>query len=306
MPPNLRNRRAQAEDTTPRVVEVDTDEEVEITRTTEQQREHNRLEKGSKKRTVKVDDDDEDFHISLLDVLRLIITFVILSVGLSYYVTSGESYIWGFERQRPWWMRYNGIKQFLVRPSPDSLLHLHINLTGLCVVQQGPINLTPSQLALYNGSDPSLPIYLALNGTIIDVSANPGIYGPGGGYHFFVGRDATRAFVTGCFQEDLTGDMTGVEEMYIPIEDADDSHRERTLTAAEKKLRHEREVQEAREKVAAHVNHWVNFYSSHEKYFAVGKVIPERDGQEESPEERKLCEGAQKNRPKRSELNKQL
>lgn len=306
MPPNLRNRRAQAEDTTPRVVEVDTDEEVEITRTTEQQREHNRLEKGSKQRTVKVDDDDEDFHISLLDVLRLIITFVILSVGLSYYVTSGESYIWGFERQRPWWMRYNGIKQFLVRPSPDSLLHLHINLTGLCVVQQGPINLTPSQLALYNGSDPSLPIYLALNGTIIDVSANPGIYGPGGGYHFFVGRDATRAFVTGCFQEDLTGDMTGVEEMYIPIEDADDSHRERTLTAAEKKLRHEREVQEAREKVAAQVNHWVNFYSSHEKYFAVGRVIPERDGQEESPEERKLCEGAQKNRPKRSELNKQL
>lgn len=123
MPPNLRNRRAQAEETTPRVVEVDTDEEVEITRTAEKQRERNRLEKDNKKRTVKVDDDDDDdenFHISLLDVLRVIVTFVVLSVGLSYYVTSGESYIWGFERQRPWWMRYNDIKQFLVC-LPDSI-----------------------------------------------------------------------------------------------------------------------------------------------------------------------------------------
>lgn len=121
MPPNLRNRRAQAEDAAPRVVEVDTDEEVEITRTAEQQRERNRLEKDNKKRTVKVDDDDEEnFYISLLDVLRIIVTFVVLSVGLSYYVTSGESYIWGFERQRPWWMRYNDIKQFLVC-LPDSI-----------------------------------------------------------------------------------------------------------------------------------------------------------------------------------------
>ena len=101
--------------------------------------------------------------------------------------------------------------------------------------------------------------------------------------------------------------MTGVEEMYIPVEDADESHREKTLTAAEKKRRHEREVQEAREKVVAQVNHWVKFYSGHERYFAVGKVVPEKDVQEESPKvERKLCEGAQKNRPKRSELNKQL
>lgn len=132
MAPKLRNRRAQAEDTAPRVVEVDTDEEVEITRTAEQQRERNRLEKDNKKRTVKVDDDDDEehFYISLLDVLRVIVTFVVLSVGLSYYVTSGESYIWGFERQRPWWMRYNDIKQFLVR-LPDSICS---SMTHLCVV----------------------------------------------------------------------------------------------------------------------------------------------------------------------------
>lgn len=135
MSSNIRNRRTQAEDTTtttktPRVVEVDTDEEVEITRTTEQQREHNRLERENKKGSNKkkyivkddadADDDDENFHISVLDILRVIVTVVGLSVALSYYVTSGESYIWGLERQRPWWMRYNDIKQFWVCLLPPS------------------------------------------------------------------------------------------------------------------------------------------------------------------------------------------
>ena len=135
MPPNLRNRRAQADDSTPRVVEVDTDEEDEITRTAEQQRERNRLERDNNKtRTVKIDDDDdEDFRISLLDVLRVIVTLVVLSVGLSYYVTSGESYIWGFERQRPWWMRYNDIKQFLVG-LPNIYISVYSPTLLTCVV----------------------------------------------------------------------------------------------------------------------------------------------------------------------------
>ena len=70
----------------------------------------------------------------------------------------------------------------------------------------------------YDGSDPTKPIYLALNGTIYDVSANPGTYGPGGSYHFFAGRDAARAFLTGCFMEDQTPDLRGVYMMYMPRE----------------------------------------------------------------------------------------
>ncbi|CRG89542.1 hypothetical protein PISL3812_06578 [Talaromyces islandicus] len=291
MPPTLRSRRNNNADSAhPRVVEVDTDEEAEITRATAQQQERNKTEKsgtanGKKTKVYKTDADDdsdeEDRFISVLDVIRVIFTLVMLSVGLSYYVTAGESYIWGFEKDRPWWMRYNDVKQFL----------------------KGPVNLTPSELALYNGSDPSLPLYLAINGTIIDVSANPGIYGPGGGYHFFVGHDASRAFVTGCFQEDLTHDMRGVEEMYIPIEDDDSSHREQRLTKGEKQRRREKELIEAQEKVQAQLGHWVNFFSNHKKYFAVGKVIAEDD---EHLEKRDLCEGAQHNRPRRSELNSQL
>ena len=78
--------------------------------------------------------------------------------------------------------------------------------------------MTDDELRAYDGTDPDKPIYLALNGSIYDVSAGRSFYGPGGGYHFFAGRDAARAFVTGCFDTDLTPDMRGVEEMYIPID----------------------------------------------------------------------------------------
>ncbi|KAL8787417.1 MAG: hypothetical protein Q9213_002194, partial [Squamulea squamosa] len=88
--------------------------------------------------------------------------------------------------------------------------------------QRGPITLTPSQLSLYNGTIPTLPIYLALNNSIYDVSASPHLYGPGGPYAFFSGRDATRAFITGCFDTDLTGDLRGVEEMFIPVDDPEE------------------------------------------------------------------------------------
>jgi predicted heme/steroid binding protein len=180
------------------------------------------------------------------------------------------------------------------------------------VLQKGPVNLTPTQLSLYNGTDPSLPIYLAINGTIFDVSANRGIYGPGGGYNFFAGRDATRAFVTGCFREDLTPDLDGVEEMYIPVEDDEETNQEEKalLSSRERKLRREREVREAKAKVRAQVEHWEGFFRNHDKYFEVGKVIvdiaedEEEDGapKSKSKPKRPLCEAAKKNRPKRKDL----
>merc|ERR1711939_944103 len=57
---------------------------------------------------------------------------------------------------------------------------------------------TESELFLYNGEDPSLPIYLAIDETVYDVSANPRMYGRGASYNHFAGRDGARAFVTGC------------------------------------------------------------------------------------------------------------
>lgn len=165
-------------------------------------------------------------------------------------------------------------------------------------MQAGPVSLTPSELTLYNGSDESLPIYLAVNGSIFDVSANPAIYGPGGSYNFFAGRDATRAFVTGCFKEDLTPDLSGVEEMFLPVEDVPQEN----VSPTEKKMRREREVRLARESIEKTVARWEGFFRNHKRYFQAGRVIGEDRTKDPEFGKRVLCEGAQRQRPKRSEM----
>lgn len=48
------------------------------------------------------------------------------------------------------------------------------------------------ELAKYNGVDESLPIYLALDGYVYDVSAGKAdFYGPGQPYHDLVGKDSS-------------------------------------------------------------------------------------------------------------------
>ena len=78
------------------------------------------------------------------------------------------------------------------------------------------MSLTDGELRAYDGTDPAKPLYLAINGTIYDVPNGRRFYGPGGSYHFFGGADASRAFVTSCFDSDITPDMRGVEEMFMP------------------------------------------------------------------------------------------
>jgi predicted heme/steroid binding protein len=160
------------------------------------------------------------------------------------------------------------------------------------------VTLTPSQLSLYNGTDSTLPIYVAVNGTIFDVSANRMIYGPGGSYNFFAGRDATRAFVTGCFKEDLTADIRGVETMFMPVEDVEDEG----ITAAQRKIRREKELRAARAKVEGTVRRWCGFFAKNEKYFEAGRVVGGGGNGDEVGEPLPLCESAQKQRPKRSAL----
>lgn len=135
-----------------------------------------------------------------------------------------------------------------------------------------------------------------MNGTVFDVSANRMIYGPGGSYNFFAGRDATRAFVTGCFKEDLTNDMRGVEIMFLPVEDIE----EEAVTSAEKKIRREKELRAARARVEATVKRWSGFFANHAKYFEAGRVVVEDGGVEGEPWP--LCESAKKQRPKRSAM----
>ena len=72
---------------------------------------------------------------------------------------------------------------------------------------------TIKELATYDGSDPTKGPYLAFMGHVFDVRKGREHYGPGGGYSFFSGKDATRAFVTGEFDEKgLVDDVTGLSQ----------------------------------------------------------------------------------------------
>ena len=173
----------------------------------------------------------------------------------------------------------------------------------------------------YTGADPKKPIYVALNGTIFDVSSGSSFYGPGGHYGHFAGRDATRAWVTTCFQpEYLTWDMKGVEAMFMPkwmdeeMENAangrftdalPDGLRDQAatmlkkigkVTNAEKEQRRKEDAEEAKEKIEEAMAHWMNFFRNNPKYKEVGIVV-ERKPLDEEREDFGVCEDALKQRP---------
>mmetsp|Transcript_2308 Transcript_2308/g.3121 ORF Transcript_2308/g.3121 Transcript_2308/m.3121 type:complete len:213 (+) Transcript_2308:1-639(+) len=94
-------------------------------------------------------------------------------------------------------------------------------------------------LAQYDGSDKSKPLYLAILGEVFDVTKGADFYGPGEGYGFFSGRDGSRAFVSGEFNEtglvpDLEGFTPGQYEGVVE---------------------------------------WNSFYHKSDKYFYVGKLV---------------------------------
>lgn len=257
------------------------------------------------KRSAKgrVDDEDADGYSPWLDVLRVLSFLLLASAGLSYVISGGESYTWGLRHppkylQTKWWKA-----QFVRRRRPplpffffffpfSSFQTDPLTLSPL----QAPLqHLTPAELARYDGSDPELPIYLAINGTVFDVSANRRTYGPGGSYNVFAGADASRGFVTGCFAEDRTADMRGVEKMFLPRDDPDvDRHIPADALA---RLRID-ELREARKKVHDALAHWAQFFENSPKYPKVGYVDREPGWLDKEPR-RPLCAEAEKGRPKR-------
>jgi predicted heme/steroid binding protein len=61
---------------------------------------------------------------------------------------------------------------------------------------------TKEELSKHDGQDPSLPLLISVRGRVYDVSKGKKHYSPGTGYNFFTGKDATRSFLTGCFDKD--------------------------------------------------------------------------------------------------------
>jgi hypothetical protein len=135
------------------------------------------------------------------------------------------------------------------------------------------------------------------------VSAGAKTYGPGGSYSFFAGRDAARAFVTGCFAEDLTSDLRGVEEMYIP---APDPEADAKLTKTELKLRREKDLRKARKNVKKGIEGWSMVFKGEtgRPYFEVGQIVHEEGWLEKLPI-RPLCEQAESGRPTREDWDKE-
>ncbi|KAI1269882.1 putative heme binding protein [Xylariaceae sp. FL1019] len=269
---SVRQRKAReaANPPPPQVEEVDTDEADEIERDREET--DSVLKSANRSPEQKLDDEDEEYS-PWVDILRVLSFLVFASCALSYLISGGESYTWGGKShvkylQKEWW---------------KSQL-------------KGPIYLTPAELATYDGQDESKPLYLAINGTIYDVSENRRTYGPGGSYQFFAGADAARSYVTACFKEDRNADMRGVEEMYLPLDDPEtDAHWSAEELAALKK----EELEKAQKRVYDALLHWVKFFENNARYPKVGYVKREKNWLEKEPR-KTLCQSAAKGRKKRT------
>jgi predicted heme/steroid binding protein len=162
--------------------------------------------------------------------------------------------------------------------------------------------MTDAELARYDGTDPNLPVYLAIDGEIFDVSTGRKFYGPGGSYHFFAGHDATRAFVTSCFDVDISPDIRGVYQMYMPKTTAEIDAQ---YTPTELKVLREKETRAAHKSVKGAIAHWRNFFSNSPKYSYVGKVKREKGWETQGPEP-ELCQKAVDSRPTRESRFKPL
>lgn len=156
-------------------------------------------------------------RFGIIDVLRIISGLVFLNCILSYYFTSSTT--WGYEDK---WI------------DPH---YWNFHLTG------DYVNLTLDELKQYDGSNPSLPIYVGVYGKVYDVTRSRHVYGPRGPYGFFSGKDAARAFSTGCFNkpDEFTYDLRGLnlDEAMVDIKK------------------------------------WQDFFENNKKYWYVGTVVHE-------------------------------
>ncbi|KAG5637555.1 hypothetical protein H0H81_004132 [Sphagnurus paluster] len=72
---------------------------------------------------------------------------------------------------------------------------------------------TTEELKKYDGSTPGLPIYVAIKGTIFDVSAKADVYGPGKSYNIFAGKDGSKGLgMSSLKPEHAVADYSGLDE----------------------------------------------------------------------------------------------
>jgi len=77
---------------------------------------------------------------------------------------------------------------------------------------------TTEELKQYDGTDPSKPIYVAIKGTIFDVSHKKDVYGPGRSYNIFSGKDGSRGLgMSSLKTEDAVADYSTLDEKDMKV-----------------------------------------------------------------------------------------
>ncbi|KAJ8494580.1 hypothetical protein ONZ45_g9723 [Pleurotus djamor] len=83
--------------------------------------------------------------------------------------------------------------------------------TDLAPPKDDPITL--EELKQFDGSDESKPIYVAIKGTVFDVSHKKDVYGSGKSYNLFAGKDASKALgMSSLKPEDAISDYSGLSD----------------------------------------------------------------------------------------------
>ncbi|KAI9638227.1 cytochrome b5-like heme/steroid binding domain-containing protein [Dioszegia hungarica] len=85
---------------------------------------------------------------------------------------------------------------------------------NLAPPKNDPISI--ADLAKHDGSDPSKPIYIAIKGRVFDVTAKKEMYGVGGGYHVFAGKDASKGLgMSSLDAKDAVADYSGLDDKQL-------------------------------------------------------------------------------------------
>jgi len=72
---------------------------------------------------------------------------------------------------------------------------------------------TPEELRVYDGSVPGKPIYVAIKGTIFDVSRKADVYGLGKSYNVFAGKDGSKGLgMSSLKPQDAVADYKDLDE----------------------------------------------------------------------------------------------
>lgn len=70
-----------------------------------------------------------------------------------------------------------------------------------------------AELAQFDGSDSSKPVYVAIKGLVFDVSPKREMYEPGKGYHIFAGKDGSKGLGSSSLKpEDAVADWSGLDD----------------------------------------------------------------------------------------------